>query len=139
MCFFTLEDFVDQIEVVVFSRLFEKTNRLLAPDMPVTVSGRLSKNEETTKLLAEDVQLLAVPPQREVRIRLRSSQENADLFEQLKAAFAAYRGDCAVFLHLVDSRRVIKTESQFWINPTPQAVQALEAIAGPGSVTVSCL
>lgn len=137
MCFFTLEDFVDQIEVVVFARLFEKTNRLLVPDMPVVVRGRLSKNEETAKLIADDIQPLDAAPEREVRIRLRSHQETADIFEQLKEIFAAYRGDCTVFLHLVDSRRVIKTEAQYWINPSLQAVQALEEIAGAGCVTVS--
>jgi DNA polymerase-3 subunit alpha len=137
MCFLTLEDFVDQIEVVVFARLFEKVNRILLPDAPIVVNGRLSKNEETAKLIAEDIQPLDAAPLQEVRIKLRRDQETADVFEQLKDVFAAYRGDSTVFLHLVDSRRVIKTESQFWIDPSPQAIRALEAVAGQGCVTVN--
>jgi DNA polymerase-3 subunit alpha len=136
MCFLTLEDFVDQIEVVVFARLFEKVSRILTPDAPIVVNGRLSKNEETAKMIAEDIQPLDAASPQEVRVKLRRDQETGDVFEQLKDIFAAYRGDSAVFLHLVDSRRVIKTESQYWIDPSPQAVRALEAVAGPGCVTV---
>lgn len=137
MCFLTLEDFVDQIEVVVFSRLFDKVNRILTPDAPIAVNGRLSKNEETVKLIAEDIQPLDAPPLREVRIKLRRDQETADVFEQLKAVFATYQGKSAVYLHLTDKRQVIKTESQYWIEPTQQAVRALESIVGPGCVSVS--
>jgi DNA polymerase-3 subunit alpha len=137
MCFLTLEDFVDQIEVVVFARLFEKANRILVPDAPIVVNGRLSKNEETAKLIAEDIQPLDVAPLQEVRIKLRRDQETADVFEQLKDVFAAYHGESAVFLHLVESHRVIKTESQYWINPSPQAIRALENVAGTGCVSVS--
>ncbi|MDU4962052.1 MAG: DNA polymerase III subunit alpha [Sporomusaceae bacterium] len=137
MCFLTLEDFVDQIEVVVFARLFEKVSRLLVADAPVMVSGRLSKNEETAKVIAEDIRPLGATAPQEVRIKLRRDQESADVFERLKAVFATYRGDNPVFLHLIDSRRVIKTEAQYWINSSPQAIQALEAIAGTGRVTFS--
>lgn len=136
MCFLTLEDFVDQIEVVVFARLFEKVGRILAPDAPVAVSGRLSKNEETVKVIAEDIRPLEAAWPQEVRIRLRRDQESEAVFERLKAVFAAYRGGSAVFLHLVDSRRVIQIESQYWINPSPQAISALEAVTGTGCVSV---
>jgi len=32
---------------------------------------------------------------------------------------------------------VIKTEQQFWIRPTPEAIEALETIIGKGQVTIA--
>lgn len=136
MCFLTLEDFVDQIEVVVFARLFERVNRILLPDAPIMVSGRLSKNEETAKIIADDIQPLDAAPAREVRIKLKKIHETAEIFEQLKQIFAAYSGQSTVYLHLVESRRVIKTEAQFWIEPSLAAIEAIEAVTEQGSVTV---
>ena len=35
---------------------------------------------------------------------------------------------------MLDQRRIIKTDRNFWIQPTPLAVQKIEEILGPGSV-----
>ncbi|MDF2633849.1 MAG: polymerase alpha subunit [Pelosinus sp.] len=137
MCFVALEDFAEQIEIVVFPKTFEKFNKFLLPDTPVRVSGRLSMSEDKAKVIADDVQLLGEPENMEVRLKISKQQESGEVFEQLKEVFRNHPGSTVVFLHLVDSRRVIKTEKQFWIKPTPQAIEALEDIIGKGRVTVA--
>lgn len=137
MCFIALEDFTEQIEIVVFPKTFDKFNRILLPDTPVRVSGRLSMSEDKAKVIADDIQLLGDPENMEVRLKISKQQESGEVFEQLKEVFKHYPGSAVVFLHLVDSRRVIKTEKQFWIKPTPQAIEALENIIGKGRVTVA--
>lgn len=137
MCFIALEDFTDQIEVVIFSRVFEKCSKIVIPDMPIRISGRLSMNDDTAKIIADDIQLLGGSESVEVRLKISKEQENGELFEELKRVFKNYPGSTVVFLHLIDSRRIIKTERQFWIKPTPQAIEALESIVGRGRVTVA--
>jgi DNA polymerase-3 subunit alpha len=137
MCFIALEDFTEQIEIVVFPKTFDKFNKNLLPDTPVRVSGRLSMSDDKAKVIAEDIQLLGDSENIEVRLKISKQQESGEVFEQLKEVFKYYPGSTVVFLHLVDSRRVIKTEKQFWIKPTPQAIEALENIIGKGRVTVA--
>jgi len=137
MCFMALEDFTEQIEVIVFPRIFDKFNKILLPDMPVRVTGRLSMSEDKAKVIADDIQLLSDPENVEVRLKISKQQESGEVFEQLKKVFKHFPGSTVVFLHLIDSRRIIKTEKQFWIKPTPQAIEALENIIGKGRVTVA--
>jgi len=134
MCFINLEDFTGQIEVIVFPRVFEKNSRLLAPDMPVLVSGRLNIHEEGTKVMADSI----LPLDRvgaEVRITLRKAQETPAVLAELKQLLNKYTGPTAVYLHLIDSKRVIKTERDFWVEPSPAAVAAIEGLLGKGAVT----
>lgn len=136
MCFMQLEDFTDQMEIVVFPRIFNQFSKIIVPDMPVKVSGRLSVNDESTKILADTIKLLDDSAAGEVRIKIAKEQENGDIFEKLKQVFREYSGSTVVFLHLMDSQRVIKTEKQFWIQPSFEAVAALESVIGKGRVKI---
>ncbi|WP_371381575.1 DNA polymerase III subunit alpha [Sporomusa aerivorans] len=136
MCFINLEDFTGQVEVIVFPKVFEKTGRLLAPDLPVLVSGRLNIHEEGAKVMADDIMPLENAGA-EVRITLSKEQENPSVLSKLQELLTKFSGSTAVYLHLKDSRRVrvIKTEKKFWIEPTPAALAAIEGLLGKGSVT----
>lgn len=136
MCFIVLEDFTDQIEVVVFPRIFDKFSKFLLPDMPIRVSGRLSVSDENSKILADSIRSLDDAVSSEVRIKISSQQENGEIFEKLKQVLTQYAGSTVVFLHLIDSQRVIKTEKHFWIQPSAEAIEALEGIIGKGRVRI---
>ena len=134
MCFVTLEDFTGYVEVIVFPRIFERAGPLLAPDRSVAVRGRVSITEEKVKVIAESVTPLGQKNAQEVRISIRKEQETPEIFEGLKEIFVAYRGEATVYLQLLDQRRLIKTDKNYWINPTSAAVKKIEDILGLGSV-----
>ncbi|MDR3564015.1 MAG: DNA polymerase III subunit alpha [Negativicutes bacterium] len=134
MCFIGLEDFTGQVEVVVFARIFEKTSRLLLVDTPVVVSGRLNISDETVKVIADNISPFDAAS--EVRLKLHSHQETPQIFAELKAVFTRFHGSSTVFLHFVDNRRVVKTDPEFWLDPTPDALRALEKILGKDAVKV---
>lgn len=134
MCFVTIEDFTNQIEVVVFPRLFEKLNGILLPDMPVVVAGRLSVNEDRASIIADNIRLLN--DRSEVRIKISKHQETEVIYNNLKNIFTKYHGTAVVFLHLVDSKKILKPEQKYWINPLPEALQEIEALLGKGTVQV---
>jgi len=125
MCFVTLEDFTGSVEVIVFPRTFERAGPLLTPDRPVVVSGRVSITDEKVKVIAESVKLLGRQNAKEVRVRIRKDQETPEVFERLKETFAACSGETTVFLQLLDQRRLIKTDKNYWINPSPMTVKKL--------------
>ena len=135
MCFISLEDFTGQVEVVVFPRIFDKVSRLLAPDMAVCVSGRVSANDEGVKLLAQDVKLLTEAGS-EVRIRIDRHMETAQVLADLQELLLHHQGRTTVFLHMASSNRVIKTEPQYWVTPSTAMVAAIENITGKATVSV---
>ena len=136
MCFVNVEDFTGPIEVIVFPRVFERVSRLIAPDMAVQVTGRLSVSEEGVKVLAQDVKALSDLGS-EVRIQIDKSKETPEVLASLKAVFQAYHGKTAVYLHLTAKGRVIKTEPAYWITPSQAAKDAIEQIIGKATVTMA--
>ena len=135
MCFLEVEDFTNKIEVVVFPSVFYQCMNALAPDLAVVVNGRVNVTDDGVKILAESIcQIDEYKP--EVRIRIRKEQENNDTFEFLKEMFLQHRGESTVFLHLVDSRKVIKTENKFWVEPTANFIEKLENLLGKNAVQI---
>ena len=108
---------------------------MLIPDMPIVISGRLSNNDEEIKVVANDIKPME-NAENELHITIRKVQENAAVFSKLKDIFLQYHGSTIVYLSLVDSKRVIKTEQQFWLNPSQNAILAIETILGKGAVQV---
>jgi len=135
MCFAAIEDFTAQIEVVVFPRIFVQANRLLAPDLPIVVIGRVNASEETAKVIANEIVSLDTAGP-EIRVKIRSDQENAQVFTALKQVFKRFSGDIPVYLTLTHSRRVIKTERHFWMNGSSAGLTAIEEILGKNTVKV---
>jgi len=137
MCFINLEDFTGTVEVIVFPRTFERTGPLLVPDLPVLIGGRVSITDDKIKVIAETVSPLGQQRVKEVRLRIRKEQETPDVFEQLKQTFTLCKGETTVYLQLVDQGRTIKTEKQFWVQPSAATIKKLETILGPGSVSLA--
>ncbi|WIW71708.1 DNA polymerase III subunit alpha [Anaerosinus gibii] len=135
MCFIEVEDFTNKIEVVVFPKVFYQSMNVLIPDTPVIVSGRLNVNEESAKILADSIMNFD-EYEPVIRIRIRKSQETEDIFSKLKEIFESYGGKNMVYLHLVDSRKVIKAEEKFWFAPTEEAINKIEMILGKGAVQI---
>ncbi len=135
MCFIEVEDFTNKIEVVVFPKVFYQSINVLIPDTPVIVSGRLNVNEESAKILADSIMNFD-EYEPVIRIRIRKSQETEDIFSKLKEIFESYGGKNMVYLHLVDSRKVIKTEEKFWFAPIEEAINKIEMILGKGAVQI---
>lgn len=133
MCFLELEDFTRKVEVVVFPSVFYQYMNNLVPDLAVAVNGRVNITDDGAKVLAESVVLLG-QYKPEVRIYIKKQQETAENFDRLRAIFAAYRGESVVFLHLTDSRKVIKTESKFWVEPVEAFLREIAALLGENAV-----
>lgn len=133
MCFLQLEDFTQNIEVVVFPRVFYQNVNALVPDTPIVVQGRTNMTDTGNKIIADTVCLLdEYKP--ELRLHISAANDNEETFAALKDVFAAYHGEHVVYLHLIDKRKLIKTEPRFWLNASAEAIDALEKILGENSV-----
>lgn len=133
MCFIEVEDFTNKLEIVVFPKVFYQCMNALAPELPVVVTGKVNVTDEGVKILADSICLMD-EYQPEIRIKIRKDQENATVFDALKKLFVENHGKQAVFLHLIDSRKIIKTENKFWINSSEVLIKKIEQILGSGTV-----
>ena len=133
MCFLEVEDFSGRVEVVVFPKVMEKAASFLVPDVPVVLSGRLDKGGEATKVLAEIIRDMenTMP---EVRLKITIGRDDDETFDALKVRLKDHHGTTPVYLHLPGGKRVIKTEQQYWIDPTAEALQALKQLLGDENV-----
>lgn len=107
MAFFTLEDLTGAVEVVAFSEVFARAEDLIqAEDVPLVVRGTLEKNEETAKVLADEVLPLEEAPERltrEVHIQVNAAFHGRGDLEALKRILSSpeMRGATPTLLRIV--------------------------------------
>ncbi len=111
MAFFTLEDLTGTVEVVAFSEVFARAEALIdTEDVPLVVRGTLEKNEESAKILAEEILTLEAAPERltrEVHIQVNAALHTRKDLEALRRLLSApeNRGTTPAFLHIVIPER----------------------------------
>ncbi len=103
-----LEDMTGRVHCTVFPSAFEKVRRELEVDRPVLLRGTLEVNAETgtVQILVDD----ATPLNREVleerleksfHVKLRRSEVDGRVIQQLQSVLRGYSGRLQVFFHLV--------------------------------------
>jgi DNA polymerase-3 subunit alpha len=109
----------------------------LEADKVIFLSGRLSVNEDERKVFAETVTLLqpGVPIYKAVNIILRET--GTEILNKLKEVLLANPGKTPVNLYFPASKRMLKLEEGYWVEPTPTLKQKIEKICGTGAVRLT--
>lgn len=140
MAFITLEDMYGSIEVLVFPKVLEKYNKLIQEDGLVLIGGRLSiREEETPKLLAEDVKPLKKNSNSKLYLKIASCRYN-ELIHEIKPLLSSYKGGTPVYLCIEDEalkRRNVKVAGRdLWVEVGPELLDRLQGILGKDCVKV---
>ena len=143
MAVFTLEDRTGGVEVVVFPKTYERCGNVLDADRLVVVSGRLDRNEEVPRVMADDVrpiESLSGAVGRTLSIRLSTSRHDRETLRALADLFDLHRGPSWIRLHLELPRhrppmRVQVRLTETRIRPSEQLARAAERICGEGTVS----
>jgi DNA polymerase-3 subunit alpha len=142
MAFFTLEDEDSQIEVVVFSDLFQKRFSLTIVDRLVLVRGQISKEGGSTRLLAREITDLSQNLFQEIQLRLDREEKLESLPELVEFA-KHYPGELPLKVRVkVDSEvqgkklqsSHVTIESSLRVQAHPQLLNWMEGNFGKGSV-----
>lgn len=103
MAFVAVEDMHGAIEVVVFSRIFANTAELLFEDNPVLVQGRVQKDEQSVKVIAESI----IPMDKaeefwtaSIHLHLDVTHTDRQLLVRLEETLGRHPGTCRAFIHL---------------------------------------
>ena len=131
MCFLTLEDFTDSIEVTVFPRTFYQYVNLLVPDTAVVLQGRADFQDDGVKVLADKIWPLDTY-EPEYYLLLKAEQQTSELQQQLRELFAAHPGRSMV--HLRFGRQWQPLPDELRLATDDVTVQALQTLVGKEAV-----
>lgn len=132
MAFFTLEDLSNEIEIIVFPELFEKSREMLVNEQVVKVTGKLDRNaEEELKVISERIILLQ-PASKKIYLRIR--KEGIDSLHYLREILLSKNGSMPVYLYFERQQKMILTRSDFWIPEDEAILKKIKRLIGNNNV-----
>ncbi len=143
MALFALEDLTGAVETVVFPNAYLKFEPYMTADYPILVSGRFeAEDERSYKIIASDFQPLSGIVERNAKtlcIRAQISQLSPGAATELHRLLERNRGETGVeveLYHPSDFRVNIQSSEFVKVKSSPELIQQIENICGPGSVHV---
>jgi DNA polymerase III subunit alpha len=145
MAVIMLEDPHGSVEVVVFPEAYTKAAAVLEVGAMVVVKGKVELDEETVRMMANEVLPIAAMREkmsRQLSITLTSPPHGRATFEALADLFAKHRGDRRVILELElrgqehPLRVRAGLAAQVRVQPSDQLASELERICGKGTVVL---
>ena len=141
MAVFALDDATGIVEVVVFPEALGTHGALVESDSVVLVRGKLEKDDETSRLVASDLQPIATLRERmttEVAVHLSVPPHDRGTFEAVAEILARHRGDRRVALEMdirgPDRPLRVRADVAMRVRPSERLVSELEALCGQGTV-----
>src|SRR5687768_8918325 len=145
MAVIMLEDPHGTVEVVIFPEAFGKCGSVLDVGAMVVVKGKVELDEETIRMMANEVMPIETMRQkmsRELSIKLVSPPHGRQTFEALADLFARHRGDRRVVLELElrDQQPPLRLRAPLAaavrVRPSEQLASEVERICGAGTVVL---
>ncbi|MDL1988005.1 MAG: DNA polymerase III subunit alpha [Deltaproteobacteria bacterium] len=104
MAFVTLEDQHKTVEIIIFSLAYAAVHELLVEDNTVIIQGRVKRDENSVKILADTV----VPIEKaeetwtaSIHFNLDKNKTGKDLLLRLNDILKRYPGSCHAYIHLL--------------------------------------
>lgn len=136
-----IEDFNDNISVVVFPTVWEKCRAILnKPDAIVYVRGRVQTDERETRILADEITALsqvgtvAQKPIREVHLWADLRHDSDDVSRRLSEILLKYHGKTPVVLHIERTHQQIRMNPEYFLQWTREAKRELTELLGERAV-----
>ncbi len=140
---FNLEDLSGAVETVVFPNSYPKFEPYMNADSPILVSGRFELEDgRGAKFVASDVQPMTGLAERNAKtLRIRADLSNLSpaTATTLHRLLESNRGDTGVDVELYspyDFRVNIQSSDFVKVKSSPELIEQIESICGPGSVYV---
>ncbi len=144
MAYFQLEDLTGDIEVTVFPSCYANVSGFLTEGESVFVLGKLEKNEQSIKILAEDIVLMERVEEAwttSLHIHADANGIDEDVLKRLSEILRRYRGGCKAYLHINipgTAEAVIALPDELNLRVENTLHMELQEIFGPGSIETRC-
>lgn len=136
MAFFTLEDLVGTVEVVVFPRDYEKSQALLNEEEKVFIQGRVSaEDDRPSKLILEKIRSFEDIP-RELWIQFPDREAYGEKEQELLADLKQSPGKDSVVIFLRDVKAMKKLSAAYHVEITDLWLESMRKKYGDSNVKV---
>ena len=136
MAFFTLEDLVGTVEVVVFPRDYEKCQALLNDEEKVFIQGRVSaEDDRPSKLILEKIRSFEDIP-RELWIQFPDREAYGEKEQELLADLKQSPGKDSVVIFLRDVKAMKKLSAAYHVEITDSWLESMCKKYGDSNVKV---
>ncbi|MBL6991226.1 MAG: DNA polymerase III subunit alpha [Bacteriovoracaceae bacterium] len=139
MCFATLEDLSGKIECIIFPKVFEEYEQMIAANEPLIMHGHINLAESPRKFFPSKIGKLQEQTEDRitgVRINLSLKELSSSRLKSFKQLLLMYRG--SVPLHIIfnddGGRARLPLGDEFLVNPTPQMAAKVNDIWGANAV-----
>src|SRR5262245_5955694 len=140
MAVFTADDIAGGVEVVVFPETFGKHGHLIAADAMLLVRGKFDKDDESARIVATELQPIAVLKERTTReVVIHLQVPTRTTLEALAELLSRHRGDRRVVLELDTKKNGnpalrVRADVAQRVRPSEKLVEEVEQLCGAGSV-----
>lgn len=137
MAFFTLEDLLGSVEVVVFPNVYEKYIDRLVQNAVVAVSGRAAfREDEDGKLLANSIKFYGDmnSPSQELWLKRKYATSISD--GDISRLLREYPGSVPVILFEEESGKVLRLPPQLYVDPCASIDCRLRLLLGEDAVVL---
>ncbi|MDL2121908.1 MAG: DNA polymerase III subunit alpha [Deltaproteobacteria bacterium] len=144
MAFVTLEDQHKTVEIIIFSLAYAAVHELLVEDNTVIIQGRVKRDENSVKILADTV----VPIEKaeetwtaSIHFNLDKNKTGKDLLLRLNDLLKRYPGSCNAYIHLFspeETDTVIALPDTMKLKAGSSLTRAVNELLGYNAIETIC-
>ncbi|HHW44289.1 DNA polymerase III subunit alpha [Desulfofundulus thermobenzoicus] len=132
MAFGTLEDLTGNIEVVFFPRVYQQYGKFIQPDTVLLIRGHLNRNDESIKLMAEEVAPLNRKAGGSLYLQFRGA--TPALLTRVQQVLRSHPGSTPVYLYFPAEKKLARTSRDYWTDLSSGVLHQLNQLLGPENV-----
>jgi len=140
MAILNLEDQTGSTQVILFPDIFNNYSPLLKGDEPLLISGTAEVDDNSSKIIAQEVVFLESMRQKSIMtIELSLSEETAsrDKLEDIRDILFRYPGECSVLFRVETGNGkeiIISAHDHYKVLPCDEMIGDIEGITGQKTV-----
>ncbi len=108
MAFVAIEDMNGTVEATIFSSVYTTVSDLLIDDNPILIQGRVQKDENSVKLLADTIIPMSKAEETwtaNIQFNLDINRTDKELLSRLNEILKKHPGTCKAYIHLINSKK----------------------------------
>lgn len=145
MAFAVFEDKSQQVELILFPKVYAPLRFTLKSGALLLIEGKLNRSDEEIKIIVQRVwkleDLLPHYVQQEttgrrVYIQITKAHQVTNKVQQLEKLLVNYPGNVPVFLHYPEEKRTKQLSAKYNVSPSIEFLREVKRLLGPNSVVV---
>ena len=137
MMFAELEDLYGSLELIIFANVLQNNSALLQDDNIVKIVGKVSyKENEKTKIIVSQIQLLEKNKKINIRIQKDKFELEGEVISYIKNIDQVYRGNIPVYIFYDGTKKIKLLNRSLWLNSNEDTLKKLETAFGAENVRI---